>query len=211
MRRPQSIPADWDALGASFRFRPKEVIKTRQSAAPAFRFTDEEMEIAKGTDLPDLLEHLGYSARRVGSRYHTTREMDSLMIKDRRRWKRYSSGRGGDAITFLQEFCGKDFQEAVYYLLEFNGKRARDSPTPRPRPAQKEEKPAFTLPIAHTDSMLTASFLFHSFHNHCNHYRSACSRRSGRAGENGAGTAPPPGWAVPRCPAGQSAWAFLGN
>ena len=40
------------------------------------------METAKGTDLPDLLEHLGYTVRRLGSRYHTTREMDSLRIKD---------------------------------------------------------------------------------------------------------------------------------
>ena len=81
------------------------------------------METAKRTDLPDLLEHLGYTVRRLGSRYHTTREMDSLRIKDRRTWKRYSNGTGGDAITFLQEFCGKDFREAVNYLLEFNGKR----------------------------------------------------------------------------------------
>ena len=36
----------------------------------AFRFTAEEMETAKGADLPDLLEQLGYSIRRVGSRYH---------------------------------------------------------------------------------------------------------------------------------------------
>ena len=83
------------------------------------------METAKGTDLPDLLEHLGYTVRRLGSRYHTTREMDSLRIKDRRTWKRYSNGTGGDAITFLQEFCGKDFREAVNYLLEFNGEIGR--------------------------------------------------------------------------------------
>ena len=38
-----------------------------------WKFTDEEMETAKNTDLPDLLEHLGYSVRRVGSRYHTTK------------------------------------------------------------------------------------------------------------------------------------------
>ena len=31
------------------------------------------METAKGTDLPDLLEHLGYTVRCLGSRYHTTR------------------------------------------------------------------------------------------------------------------------------------------
>ena len=85
------------------------------------------METAKGTDLPELLEHLGYTVRRLGSRYHTTREMDSIRIKDRRTWKRYSNGTGGDAITFLQEFCGKGFRDAVTYLLEFNGHRARDS------------------------------------------------------------------------------------
>ena len=51
---------------------------TKQNYAPDFRFTDEEMETAKRTDLPDLLEHLGYTVRRLGSRYHTTREMDSV-------------------------------------------------------------------------------------------------------------------------------------
>ena len=152
MRGPQGIPA-WDVLGASFRFRKKEVITTRRTPNPEdfWKFTDEEMETAKNTDLPDLLEHLGYSVRRVGSRYHTTREMDSLMIKDRRTWKRYSNGTGGDAITFLQEFCGKDFREAVNYLLEFNGNRSRDSPAPHSKPAQPEEKPTFALPIPHPD------------------------------------------------------------
>ena len=160
MRGPQGIPA-WDVLGASFRFRKKEVITTRRTPNPEdfWKFTDEEMEIAKGTDLPDLLEHLGYTVRRLGSRYHTTREMDSLRIKDRRTWKRYSNGKGGDAITFLQEFCGKEFREAVNYLLEFNGKRARDSPAPRPKPVRQEEKPAFALPIAHTDQRRVFAYL----------------------------------------------------
>ena len=87
------------------------------------------MEIAKGTDLPDLLEHLGYRVRRMGS-YYTTKEMDSIRIKNRRTWKRYSNGTGGDAITFLQEFCGKDFREAVNYLLEYNGHRAASGRSP---------------------------------------------------------------------------------
>lgn len=116
------------------------------------------MEIAKGIDLPDLLTHLGYQVRRLGS-YYSTKEMDSIRIKDRRTWKRYSNGTGGDAITFLQEFCGKDFREAVNYLLEFNGGRARDSPTPRPRQAQKSEKPAFTLPIPNQDQRRVFAYL----------------------------------------------------
>ena len=123
-----------------------------------FRFTDEEMEIAKGTDLPDLLSHLGYQVRRIG-RYYTTKEMDSIRIKDRCTWKRYSNGTGGDAITFLQEFCGKDFREAVNYLLEFNGKRARDSPAPRPRPAASKERTAFTLPIPNSDQRRVFAYL----------------------------------------------------
>ncbi len=130
---------------------------TKQNTA--FRFTDEQMAAAKRTDLPDLLKHLGYSVRRVGSRYHTTREMDSIRIKDRRTWKRYSNSTGGDAITFLQEFCGKDFREAVNYLLEFNGGRARDSPIPHPKPVQKKEKPVFTLPIAHADQRRVFAYL----------------------------------------------------
>lgn len=116
------------------------------------------MEIAKGTDLPDLLTHLGYQVRRLGS-YYSTKEMDSIRIKDRRTWKRYSNGTGGDAITFLQEFCGKDFREAVNYLLEFNGGRARDSPTPRSRQAQELEKPAFTLPIPNQDQRRVFAYL----------------------------------------------------
>ncbi len=131
----------------------------RQNTDPGFRFTDEEMETAKGTDLPDLLEHLGYSVRRLGGRYHTTREMDSIRIKDRRTWKRYSNGTGGDAITFLQEFCNKDFRDAVNYLLEFNGGRARDSPAPRPRQAQQTEKPAFSLPLPNQDQRRVYAYL----------------------------------------------------
>ena len=64
------------------------------------RFTDTEMQIARETDLPELLSHLGYQVKRVG-RFHTTAEMDSLRIKDRRTWFRYSQNTGGDAITFL--------------------------------------------------------------------------------------------------------------
>ena len=47
------------------------------------RFTEAELETARETDLPDLLTSLGYQVKRVGS-YYTTKEMDSLRIKNRR-------------------------------------------------------------------------------------------------------------------------------
>lgn len=153
------------------------------------------MATAKDTDLPDLLEHLGYlvvtksallrfrlaakttsaplilllplnplrwasmgTLCRIGN-YHTLREMDSTRIKNRRTWFRYSENRGGDAITFLQRFCDKNFQEAVTYLLGFNGGRSRDSPASYPRSAQREEKPVFSLPIANRDQRRVFAYL----------------------------------------------------
>lgn len=122
------------------------------------RFTDTEMQIAKETDLPELLTHLGYQVRRIG-RYHTTVEMDSLRIKDRRKWFRYSQNTGGDAITFLQQFCGKSFSEAVEYLLAFYG-RARDSPTKAASSVKRDEvqKP-FALPPRNTDDRRVFAYL----------------------------------------------------
>ena len=119
------------------------------------RFTDTEMQIARETDLPELLSHLGYQVKRVG-RFHTTAEMDSLRIKDRRTWFRYSQNTGGDAITFLQQFCGKSFPEAVKYLLTFHGK-ARDAPIPQPKPISPKQE--FSLPPRNADDRRVFAYL----------------------------------------------------
>lgn len=151
--------------GGLFAFSEEVNITRTSNQSPSCRFTPEEMSIAKETDLPDLLSHLGYQVRRLGS-YYTTKEMDSIRIKNRRSWRRYSTGQGGDAITFLQEFCDKSFPEAVNYLLEFNGHRARDPPQHLPSRAEppkteppKEEKPAFVLPIANQDQRRVFAYL----------------------------------------------------
>ena len=116
------------------------------------------MESARETDLPDLLESLGYHVQKVG-RYHTTKEMDSLRIKNRRTWFRYSENTGGDAITFLQRFCSKSFPEAVEYLLYYRG-RARDSPAdPAPPLPAEEERPPFALPPAGADHRRVFAYL----------------------------------------------------
>ena len=119
------------------------------------RFTDTEMQIARETDLPELLSHLGYQVKRVG-RLHTTAEMDSLRIKDRCTRFRYSQNTGGDAITFLQQFCGKSFPEAVEYLLTFHGK-ARDAPVPQPKPVSQKQE--FSLPPRNADDRRVFAYL----------------------------------------------------
>mgnify|MGYP001138945877 FL=1 len=120
------------------------------------------MDLAKHTDLLGLLPSLGYTLKRIGS-YYTTAEMDSIRIRDPTRWKRYSTGQGGDAITFLQEFCGMRFPEAVDYLLAYHG-RSRDSPDrnqpiPRPKPPPPREKPPFVLPPANSDQRRVFAYL----------------------------------------------------
>ena len=122
------------------------------------RFSDTEMQIARETDLLELLTHFGYQVKRIG-RYYTTAEMDSLRIKDRRTWFRYSQNTGGDAITLVQQFCGKTFPEAVEYLLAFNG-RARDSPA-QAAPSVKQAEPPkpFALPPRNADDRRVFAYL----------------------------------------------------
>ena len=116
------------------------------NANMAYGFTETELDIAKHTDLPDLLSSLGYTLKRVGS-YYTTAEMDSIRIKERLTWRRYSTRQGGDAISFLQEFCGMRFPEAVDYLLAYHGRSRdspdRDKPIPRPKPPPPREVSAY--------------------------------------------------------------------
>ncbi len=128
----------------------------------AYGFTETELDIARHTDLPDLLSSLGYTLKRIGS-YYTTAEMDSIRIKERLTWRRYSTRQGGDAISFLQEFCGMRFPEAVDYLLAYHG-RSRDSPdrnkpVPRPKPSPPKEKPPFVLPPANPDQRRVSAYL----------------------------------------------------
>ena len=121
-------------------------------------FTDEELRIARDTDLTQLAERLGYTVKRVGH-YHTTKEMDSLRIRDRRTWKRYSTGECGDTISFVQTFCGKSFPEAVRYLLDYQGRSAAAPEPPRETPIPRERPPPFHLPIAWHDQRRVFAYL----------------------------------------------------
>ena len=132
------------------------------NANMAYGFTETELDIARHTDLPDLLSSLGYTLKRIGS-YYTTAEMDSIRIKERLTWRRYSTRQGGDAISFLQEFCGMRFPEAVDYLLAYHGRSRdspdRDKPIPRPKPSPPKEKPPFVLPPANPDQRRVFAYL----------------------------------------------------
>ena len=119
-------------------------------------FTAKEMEAARDTDLPDLLTSLGYHVKKIGN-YFTTREMDSIRIRDRRTWFRYSELRGGDAISFLERFQGMSFSKAVEFLLDYHG-GARDRRAP-PLPPEPKETIPFALPPANADDRRVTAYL----------------------------------------------------
>ncbi len=123
-------------------------------------FTAEEMDIVRQTDLPNLLTSLGYQVTTVG-RFQSTKEMDSLRIKNRRTFYRYSEGVGGDAITFLRYYHDMDFEQAVSHLLEFNGhSNVRSAPIrAKPFVPAEEEKPEFHLPGRSGDNKRVFAYL----------------------------------------------------
>lgn len=122
----------------------------------SLRFSTEELQAAKDTDLPELLSSLGYTVKRIGS-YYTTKEMDSFRIKNRRTWFRYSEGKGGDAIDFIQHFQGKSFPEAVNFLLDYHG--GARYPRAPPMPQKQKEPEPFSLPRSNADNRRVFAYL----------------------------------------------------
>lgn len=133
------------------------------------RFTAEELEIAKSTDLCDVAANLGYTVKRIG-RCHTLEEMDSMRIYGRKSWFRWSrkhdsSGRGGSQIDFLKTFAGLGTREAVFWLLDFAGYRrfSEDGKKPqlkhRAEDARAVKKKAFVLPSPAYDNSCLYSYL----------------------------------------------------
>ncbi len=125
------------------------------------KYTCEEMEIARFTDLPSLAESFGYDVQSRG-RWHFLKDAQHIVIKDRTRYYDNYKREWGDAITFLQEYADMSFREAMEFLLNYNG-YARDAPVQKPAVhiPQKEEKPPvpFALPEPNMDNRRVFSYL----------------------------------------------------
>lgn len=133
------------------------------------RFTEEELQIAKGTDLCDVAACLGYTVKSIG-RYHTLEEMDSLRIYNRRSWfrwsRKYEDGKkGGSQIDFLGVFAGMETKEAVFWLLDFAGYSrgmqgaGKQGLEHRVRKMPAGDKKKFVLPVPSYDSRHLYSYL----------------------------------------------------
>lgn len=68
------------------------------------RYTYEEMEIARFTDLPNLSEAFGYEVQARG-RWHFLKDAQHIVIKNRTRYFDNYKQEWGDAITFLEDYA----------------------------------------------------------------------------------------------------------
>lgn len=125
------------------------------------KYTYEEMENARFTDLPALAEAFGHEVQARG-RWHFLKDAQHIVIKGCTRYYDNYKREWGDAITFLQDFADMSFRESMDFLLNFNG-FSRDAPAQKPeiRLPKKEEKPPvpFALPEPNEDNRRVFSYL----------------------------------------------------
>ena len=107
-------------------------------------------------DLVSLAESFGYTPQRIGAGKYNLKEMDSLVIFNRKTWHRFSgkgNRTGSDQVDFAEEFGNMTYSEAMLYLLENIGYPLPEKSTKNPSrkffprvKEKKEEKVPFALP-----------------------------------------------------------------
>lgn len=102
-------------------------------------FTDEQKELARQTDLCDLLRRQGEKLKRSGSEYEWRDGSQKVTIRGNLWFHQYERT-GGDAVDFVQRYFHKSFPEAVEYLL------GSGCGTLTASPVVQREPPSFTLP-----------------------------------------------------------------
>lgn len=80
-------------------------------------FTEEQKELARQTDLCDLLRRQGEKLKRSGSEYEWKDGSQKVTIRGNLWFHQYEQV-GGDAVDFVRKFYGKSYPEAVEFLLE---------------------------------------------------------------------------------------------
>jgi len=97
-----------------------------------------------------VAERLGCRLRREGRSFRIPGHGGLILWEgpDGWRWTWFSQGRSGDAISFLQEFAGLSFQEAVEYLAGLSPEPSSSTrPRTKPRPP-RPKKPERRRPLA---------------------------------------------------------------
>ena len=108
-------------------------------------FTDFQKEQARRTDLVSFLNSQGEVLKRSGSEYEWQSPSGKVTIRGNLWYHQYEQ-EGGEAISFVQRFMGKDFPDAVNLLLggtatnlmQDSPQKKTRSPTPFSLPKRNE-------------------------------------------------------------------------
>lgn len=121
------------------------------------RYTDEDIEKAKGIDILEVAGKLGFTVINQGSIY-SLKEHDSLKIYPKTNsYFRFSTGKGGNTINFVREFGNLSFKESVEFLLgENNISPSLDKVSNDKKSLEKKE---FKLPKFSKDLKRTYAYL----------------------------------------------------
>lgn len=103
-------------------------------------FTDEQKEIARQTDIADLLRRQGETLKRSGSELEWRDGSQKVTVRGNLWFHQYDQ-EGGDAIDFVRRFYNKTYPEAMEYLLGGCGGTLTVSP-----PVQRKPPKSFVLP-----------------------------------------------------------------
>ncbi len=100
------------------------------------RYTDRQIEAANNIDLAAYLEARGYAMKREGSQMRLV-EHESLYIRENK-WYWFSQRKGGKTLSFLTEYEGIPFVEAMKILT--GEEPISDRPLPQAAPSVQMEK-----------------------------------------------------------------------
>ena len=115
-----------------------------------YYFSPEQAEIARRTNLVELLRSQGEQLKPSGSEYEWLCQGQKVTIR-RNLWYHQYEQAGGNAVEFVRKFMGKTFVDAVEFLLQYNGEPLPD------RPQQKREP--FSLPEANSNMKRIFAYL----------------------------------------------------
>ena len=127
---------------------------------PYIHFTDEQKRQANAVDLGEFLRFKGEPLTRSGRELRLGRD-HSITVRGNE-WYDHAAEKGGGPVSFLKEFYGMNYQEAVLTLLDQDvSQLCPQVDTPR----EKVKKP-FALPPASGDSKRVFAYLIK--HRHLN-------------------------------------------
>lgn len=106
------------------------------------RYSEEQIRLADSTDLAAYLENRGYELKREGRQVKLA-EHESLYIKGNQ-WYWFSQRKGGKAISFLTEYEGMSFVEAMKILT--GEEPISDKPLPKAKPIERPAVKELMLP-----------------------------------------------------------------